>query len=504
MAISPTSEYRGVAAAISQPASMKDIATLEHHMYSLRLYNCQGPSIQFRDPIEDQDIVEAVYRWDDRPFDQIFRTGFRPRDCGSTNVQDYYNLERHVNGGGAPIDASPVDGSVFVSTTRSPAWKPWVTTDMILYRYEIFAPGGIDTVLTLREHNDYPNQQEIAFVGGIDRQYIRSTRPYQFSAPEPPSRYSISRPYENRIVRNGYFDPNPSVDPDTDLEVPTTQAFMDRLRNVNCPKREDLGYMVNVVFAANNTTNVQKREIGTIASLTEEPYVDPCCNVGHYIDCAFNFNMQEKAFIFTTDQCLLINYAPDTTDDVIKGPMSIGDFFPSLINTIFATGIDAAFTSSEENKVYIFRSNIYILLNFVSGDIIGGPKKITDGFYSLKDTIFEHGIDAAFASSQDDEAYIFKGDQYALINFAPGKTNDYLLNPPKKITLGFPSLKGTIFEDGLDAAFSAKEINEAYIFKGNSYAHINYAPGTTDDCIINSVTSFHSLNGIIPRYPCGC
>ena len=144
----------------------------------------------------------------------------------------------------------------------------------------------------------------------------------------------------------------------------------------------------------------------------------------------------------------------------------------------------------------------------MSGNIIGGPKKITDGFYSLKNTIFEHGIDAAFASSQQNEAYIFKGDQYALINFAPGTTDDYLLNPPKEITLGFPSLKGTVFQDGLDAAFSAKATNEAYIFKGNSYALINYAPGTTDDYIINSVTpisdGFHSLNGIIPRYPCGC
>ncbi|KAM7486057.1 hypothetical protein LguiA_002066 [Lonicera macranthoides] len=236
MAISPTSEYRRVAAAISLRASLRDIPTLEHHMYALRLYNCQGPSIQFQDPIEDQDIVE------------IFRTGFRPRDRGSTNVQDYYNLERHV------------------------LQKPWVTTDMIIYRYEIFVPGGIDALLTLREYNDYPNQQEIAFVGGIDRQYIQSTHPCQFSTPDPPSRYSNYRAYGNRIFRNGYFDPNPSVDPDTDLEVPTTKAFMNRLRNVNCPKSEDLGYMVNIFVVANNTTNVQKRDIGTIASLTEEPY----------------------------------------------------------------------------------------------------------------------------------------------------------------------------------------------------------------------------------------
>ncbi|KAM7489066.1 hypothetical protein LguiB_026550 [Lonicera macranthoides] len=227
--------------------------------------------------------------------------------------------------------------------------------------------------------------------------------------------------------------------------------------------------------------------------------------VAHYVDCAFNFNNKIEAFIFTADQCLRINYAPGTTDDyIIKGPMSIGDYFPSLKNTIFATGIDAAFTSSVENEAYIFKGDRYILLNFVSGNIIGGPKKITDGFYSLKDTIFEDGIDAAFASSRHNEAYIFRGDQYALINFAPGTTDDYLVHNPKKIIEGFPSLKGTVFQDGLDAAFSAKATNEAYIFKGDTYARINYAPGTTNDYIINIETpisdGFHSLKGIIPSY----
>ncbi|KAM7489060.1 hypothetical protein LguiB_026544 [Lonicera macranthoides] len=365
MALPPTLEYREVAAAISQPASTEDICTLQNLIGGLTLYNTQGPSIQYRHPIDNQDIVEAVYRWDDRSYTEIFRTGFHPRDPGSTTWEDYYNLERHVNGGGAPGDTSPIDGSVFVSTTRLTNWKPrsLMLTQVVMW--------GITLI------------------------------------------------------------------------VPST--------SIN----------------------------------------------------------QVEAFIFTIDQCLQINYAPRTTKDfIIKGPMSIGDFFPSLKNSIFATGIDAAFTSSVENEVYIFRSNMYILLNFVSGDIIGGPKKITNGFPSLKKTIFKNAIDAAFASSRDDEAYIFKGDQYALINFASGTTDDYLLHPEKKISLGFPSLEHTVFKDGLDAAFTAKAKNEAYIFKGNYYALINYAPGTTDDHIIHTVSpvsdGFHSLKGIIPRYPCSC
>ncbi|XP_057492143.1 uncharacterized protein LOC130777736 [Actinidia eriantha] len=500
MALPPNSEFRGVAAAIPQPASNADISRLMEYIGGLTLYNAQGPRILYRDPNNDHDIVEAVYRWDDRPYAEIFRGGFPPRNPGSTTWDDYYNLELHVNGGGAPVDTSPASASVFVSTTRSTSWRPLVTTDVILYRYEIFAPGGIDAVLTLGGHNNYPNQQEISFAGGISRQYIRSARPYAVVT-SPGQQFATFTPYGNRIYRNGHFNPNPTS------TGQTSQQFMDRLRNVYCPTSGE--YLINVVYAAQR---VEKRDVKDNESLIvkEEPYVDPSCKLGRYIECAFNFNNSEEAYLFTTDQCLRINYAPGTTDDrIINGPMSIGTGFPYLRDTIFASGIDAAFTSSRTNEAYIFRSNIYALINFVGNSIIQGPKKITDSFYSLRNTIFESGIDAAFASSRKDEAYIFKGDQYALINFAPGTTNDKIIQGPKKITLSFPSLKNTIFKDGFDAAFSSSRKNEAYIFKGNTYALINYAPGTTDDYIVNGPITpisdgFHSLKGIIPMYPCGC
>eukprot|EP00268_Persea_americana_P024246 TRINITY_DN2369_c0_g1_i1.p1 TRINITY_DN2369_c0_g1~~TRINITY_DN2369_c0_g1_i1.p1 ORF type:complete len:503 (+),score=48.64 TRINITY_DN2369_c0_g1_i1:532-2040(+) len=502
MALPPDSPFHGVAAAIPQPAPEEDIDELMEYITGLTLYNSQGPSILYRDPNNDQDIVEAVYRWDERPYREIFRTGFRPRDQHSTSFEDYYNLERHVNGGGAPADTSPADGSVFVSTTRSTSWRPRLTTDTILYRYEIFAPGGIDTVLTLREHNDYPNQQEITFVGGISPQYIRTARPYAVVV-SPESQFPNYVPCDDRIYRNGRFNPNP-----TSNEGQTTHEFLNCLRNVRCGK-----YMINLVFSRQQH-RIEKRdtENDTTTPFVEEKYVDPICSVGHYIECAFNFSNSEEAYLFIADQCLQINYAPGTTNDkIIKGPMSIGDGLPYLRDTIFASGIDAAFTSSKENEAYIFRNNIYVLINFVKdgGRIIQGLKMITDSFYSLKGTIFEHGLDAAFASSKKNEAYIFKGNQYALINFAPGTTEDTIIQGPKRITLGFPSLKETIFQEGFDAAFSSSRKHEAYIFKGNTYALINYAPGNTDDYIINGPITpisdgFHSLKNILPMYPCRC
>lgn len=479
MALSPDSCFRGVAAAIPQPASeLEALDQLSPIITGLTLYNDEGPSILYRNPDNDQDIIEAVYRLDGRHYQDIFQTGFRPRPPNDPqDLARYYNLERFVNDGGSPGDETPAEPSVFISTTRSSSWRPTVTADCILYRYEIFAPGGIDAVLTLRHRNDHPNQQEISFAGGICPQYIRSARQYIVLV-TPGSRYPTSyTPADGDLHLNPNFNPSP--------DRPHI-----RIRNPRCPPGGNV---------------IRKKRSTEVSS------VEDICKVGHYIESAFNFSDKEEVYLFVADRCLLINYAPGTTDDyIIKGPQTIGDLLPYLKDTIFASGIDAAFTASTKNEAYIFRSNIYALINFAAdgGNIIQGPKLITDSFYSLKNTIFAKGIDAAFTSSTKNEAYIFRGNQYALINFAPGTTDDYIIQGPKKITESFYSLKDTIFENGLDAAFSSSSKNEAYIFKGDTYALINFAPGTTDDYIIQGpkkiTESFYCLKSILPMFPCAC
>ncbi|XP_057812748.2 uncharacterized protein LOC131026787 [Cryptomeria japonica] len=498
MALPPDSVFRGVAAAIPQPASEEDdLNQLSPYIVGLTLYNDEGPGILYRNADNNQDIIEAVYRWDDRPPDIVFQTGFLPRPDGSTRVEDYYNLELFVNRGGSPADTSPVDTSVYVSTTRLRSWRPLVPASIVLYWYQIYAPGGIDAVLTLRERNGYPNQQEISFAGGIRPQYIRFASPYTVGV-EPGHRFPFYNRMGHDVYINAGFNPNPTSN------GRTTPEFGRRLRNPTCPRG---GLNLKRI---DSTRHAAKRDV--------EDYVDPVCSVGHYNESAFNFSDTEEAYLFIADQCLLINYAPGTTDDyIIKGPLSIGDAFTCLKDTIFASGIDAAFTASLKNEAYIFRSNIYAHIRFTrdGGDIIWGPIRITDGFHSLKNTVFENGIDVAFASLRENEAYIFKGDQYALIDFAPYTPNNKIIQGSKQITLSFPSLKGTIFQDGFDAAFSYNREGwfstktEAYIFKGDTYALIHYAAGTTDDKIINGPITpisngFPSLKDIIPMYPCDC
>ncbi|GLT51092.1 hypothetical protein SLA2020_245290 [Shorea laevis] len=114
--------------------------------------------------------------------------------------------------------------------------------------------------------------------------------------------------------------------------------------------------------------------------------------------------------------------------------------FPFFKGTVFENGIDAAFRSTVRNEAYLFKGNQYALINYNSKTQIA-IRYLNQGFYSLIGTIFESGIEAAFASHRTNEAYIFKGDQYALINFAPGSTNDYIIGGVKKILDHWPSLR---------------------------------------------------------------
>lgn len=104
-------------------------------------------------------------------------------------------------------------------------------------------------------------------------------------------------------------------------------------------------------------------------------------------------------------------------------------------------------------------------------------------FPFFKGTVFENGIDAAFRSTTDKEAYLFKGDKYARIDYGTNR----LVQSIKNIIDGFMCFRGTIFENGIDAAFASHKTNEAYFFKGEYYARVTFTPGTTYDYIMDGV-----------------
>jgi len=162
------------------------------------------------------------------------------------------------------------------------------------------------------------------------------------------------------------------------------------------------------------------------------------------IDCSFDTEASE-AYVFSTKYCAYIDYAPATTSDkILSGPTTIAKMFPSLKNTVFENGIDSAFRSTKGKEVYLFKGNRYARIDYDSKQLDGTICNIADGFPVLKGTIFESGIDACFASHEKSEAYLFKGEEYVRIKFTPDAYGDVLLGDVTPILDGWPCLKGIL------------------------------------------------------------
>ncbi|PNX76319.1 albumin-2 [Trifolium pratense] len=222
------------------------------------------------------------------------------------------------------------------------------------------------------------------------------------------------------------------------------------------------------------------------------------------IDAAFRSSRCNEAYIFINDKYVLLDYAPGTSNDkIVYGPLLLRDGFKSLAHTVFGTyGIDCAF-DTDNNEAFIFYENICARINYAphsdKDEIILGPKKVADMFPFFKGTVFENGIDAAYRSTRGKEVYLFKGDKYARIDYG---TNSLIQNI-KRIADGFPCFRGTIFENGIDAAFASHKTNEVYFFKGEYYARVSVTPGATNDKIMGGVKRtfdyWPSLRGIISQ-----
>ncbi|MEU3985049.1 ADP-ribosyltransferase [Streptomyces sp. NPDC026672] len=128
---------------------------------------------QFADPVEaaadrrvDVDRITprpvwrttcgTLWRSDDRAPAVIFDQGFRPKDV--TGGQ--YDVEKYV------LVNQP---SPYVSTTYDhDLYKSWRSA----YNYYVDAPGGIDVNKTIGDTHKWAGQVEVAFPGGIARQYV--------------------------------------------------------------------------------------------------------------------------------------------------------------------------------------------------------------------------------------------------------------------------------------------------------------------------------------------
>lgn len=184
MSIPPSSPWRGCASGFSQPVSPDDELHAQFWSAMLDTYNPQH-SIVYRSSTGEQDIRHHVFRWDDTPYQEAFQNGFRSRRQEDTLDEVYASLDHFVHHGGRPLDSRRPATHTFVSTTLSSGWHPLVDpgTERIVYRYEIYAPGGIWVAATLGDDYQFRGQDEVCFVEGIAPQYIRAAQAFRLITP---------------------------------------------------------------------------------------------------------------------------------------------------------------------------------------------------------------------------------------------------------------------------------------------------------------------------------
>ncbi|KEH26268.1 putative Hemopexin-like domain-containing protein [Medicago truncatula] len=190
------------------------------------------------------------------------------------------------------------------------------------------------------------------------------------------------------------------------------------------------------------------------------------------IDAAFRSSVTNECYIFVKDKYVVVNYAPGgKKKDIISGPTSIADGFPMFARTLFQYQIDCSFDIGN-NVTYFFAGDqcaktAYTPHSPAKARILEGPSPIIKMFPCLKGTIFEDGIDATMRTFNPAYVYLFKGDKMGTLMFG----NNTIENIYKICErYYFQPFLGTVFEQGIDAAFNSNINNEVYIFKGRYYA----------------------------------
>jgi len=216
-----------------------------------------------------------------------------------------------------------------------------------------------------------------------------------------------------------------------------------------------------------------------------------------YIDSAFRSSRTNEVYFFLQDMYMRLEYTPgqhtQRDDKILTNLDWVCYDFPSLEYTIFGSyGIECSF-DTEDNKAYIFCDNTCAYFDYANDKILS-LDAIKRMFPVLRNTVFDHKIDSAFRSSRGKEAYLFRGNKYGCIDY----DSKQLIGPIRNITDGFPVLKGTVFEDGIDACFASHKENEAYLFKGENYVLMNFIDDTLVDDVKPIVDGWSSLKDILP------
>jgi len=120
----------------------------------------------------------------------------------------------------------------------------------------------------------------------------------------------------------------------------------------------------------------------------------------------------------------------------------------------------------------------------------------------LRRTRFKSGVDGAFESCRSNEAFLFKDDKCATINYSTKKCS--LVGHICTISEAFPFLKGTPFTCDIEAAFAGRRTDDSYevfLFKERNWAWVNFGCSfiSSDPDVFCGTEVFPPLKNLLPR-----
>jgi len=178
---------------------------------------------------------------------------------------------------------------------------------------------------------------------------------------------------------------------------------------------------------------------------------------------------------------------------IVRGPKFIVDDWPSLSKIMFAGWIDAVLPIPNNTKqMYFFSGEDYALINAdprtPNDVVIDGPKNIITEWPSLRNAGFK-AIDAVLLNPMNSEqAYFFRGEQYALIHILKGPNKDYIVDGPKPM---WPCLKDAGFEEIVMILPNLSNANEAFVFSRSEYALISIGRDASDNHVVEGPKAIH-------------
>lgn len=174
-------------------------------------------------------------------------------------------------------------------------------------------------------------------------------------------------------------------------------------------------------------------------------------------------------YLFRGDQYLRYNTKKQR---VRYGPMRIINGWPGLADTRYAAGVDATvFRPGYTGELWFFREGKYIRYKIGDEKIVKSETSVDRGWTGLVGTGFGREITAVVNHpSKPGIMWIFDNSEYVRYD---EPTNEVIVGP-QQITRGWPGLRNTGFDSGIQAAINIPgNTSDILLFQGDRYIRYN-------------------------------